>query len=543
VNNSQAHSERKDSRRLLRPHREIAYLLPLTFIALFFALSINITLAQATVPVTFNLISIDYGTCTDGPGDPPELIYTGMIDGQLFATWIGPSSPPPEESPNPWNVNAAITRQVDPANNPIEITLNLTDYPVTLSSACDISPSADDTLTLFLDLNNCSISGDVAGVCNGIYDVAGNDASRSSTVRFSIYAPTAPPATATYIRCMHSPVWPKHGEDVTITAEALDGSLNPVSAQSLGAYFEGQIGIPTNNVSTVTRTIPYYELTSANTLMYQCEMTNNGATIGTGWREVQIGGLDPVLHLSSLFQPPTNLNRAVPILNTGPKGASIDVVFIADSSTYAQGANDPTFQSDVYEAIRTGYYSEAIFLEWQQYLNFWIALDTGTFNGPGQCDYTIPIGDNFLQPVWYTLYAWADTGAMLHHQTGGCAYRSSRILASIVAPNYRTLLHESGHSPFGLSDEYANGDTSYFVPNPYPNIYRTEEACIEDAPNLLPWDPTRVGTDCRSFIGRPGQTWWKSEPEIDLMNHNQTINGADLRRMDYIFDRCTRGQC
>jgi hypothetical protein len=536
-------SVREGSRRRLLPRHGIGFFV-LFLIALFFVLSINIAFAQTTVPVTLNLISIDYGTCTDGPGDPPELFFTGFVGDRFFFSWDGLSSPPPDETPNPWNLNSTIRADIDPADNPVEITLNLADYPATLSDPCDISPTPGaTTLTLSLDLNNCSISGDVAGTCNGIYDISGDNAARSSTVTLSVYAESSTPTTGTYIRCMHSPTWPKHGENVTITAEALDGSLNPVIADSLGAYLEGQIGIPTSNVSTVTRIVQFSELAGKESFQYQCEMTDNGITIGTGWREVKIGGLDPLLQPISLFET-VDLNRAVPVLNTGSKRDSIDVVFIADSTSYPQGANDPAFQADVYDAILTGYYSEAIYLEWQQYLNFWIALDTGTWVGPDQCDYNVPLGNSTsVFPAWFTVYSWADTGAMLHTHSGGCAYRSSRILASVVDTGFRILLHESGHSPFHLSDEYSNGNTSYFVPNPYPNIYRSEADCQNDATNLLPWDPARVVTDCHSFPGRPGQTWWKSDVNNDLMNNNQTINGADLRRIDYIFDRCTRGNC
>ena len=42
------------------------------------------------------------------------------------------------------------------------------------------------------------------------------------------------------------------------------------------------------------------------------------------------------------------------------------------------------------------------------------------------------------------------------------------------------LKHETGHAVYGLVDTYC-GDTYYYQNSPYPNVWASEEACIDDA--------------------------------------------------------------
>jgi hypothetical protein len=199
------------------------------------------------------------------------------------------------------------------------------------------------------------------------------------------------------------------------------------------------------------------------------------------------------------------------------------------------GPNDPNFLTAVSNLIRGGYYSEPIFLARQDALNFWIAQDLASVNrtDPQACTFTVP--DN-----WKSEYSFADTGAILFRSpsSGGCAHMNLRLFTTPPwAP--RTLLHETGHSPFGLSDEYPNQKTAYFEPNPYPNIYDTAVECWTDAINL-----GRVANDCRSFMSASGATWFTSEPPSnDLMNDNKAPQAADIRRINWLFDKCDIGQC
>jgi hypothetical protein len=183
--------------------------------------------------------------------------------------------------------------------------------------------------------------------------------------------------------------------------------------------------------------------------------------------------------------------RAVPVLYSGHRGGSIDIVFIANTSHY-DGANNDEFLDAVHNLIRDGYYGKKdthrnagrLFLRNQEVLNFWVALDQGTNLGFSQ----IKAPTN-----WSTDYNFADAGVLIHklsQQDGsemGQRIFTINVAATGDVPATSLLLHETGHLPFGLDDEYCCSyactnkcDGSYGQADPYPNVYYSQQACLDD---------------------------------------------------------------
>ena len=484
---------------------------------------------QVTVSVFIQATRISWadGDCQDSEGDP-EIYFKVWIGGFQFPNSKEYSSPDKY-----YLVNLTYNRDVPFSSPPIAIRIEQWESDDFLNGGddqCDINPGPGKTLNMNLDLMTCQVTGDVTGQCGTTIAPGG-----PSQIRFTLNSEEPPSTGGLNVRCLHSPIWPQPGNNVSITAVALDGNATQITTQPVGNL---EIWIDNTSAPVATSaTTPgsagasffakaFVPAIDATDFLYRCRVIDNGLTVSSGWRRVQIG------------PPPSG--RAVPVIFTQFRQNAVDVVFIPNQGDAMgndfTGPNDPNFLTAVWNLIRTGYYSEPIFLARQDALNFWIAQDLASVNR------TDPTGCTFTAPNnWKGEYSFADTGAILFRTPsilGACTHRDLRLLAN---PTWfaRALLHETGHSPFGLADEYPNGKPAYWEPNPYPNIYDTAIKCWNDAINL-----GRVANDCRSFMSASGVTWFTSEPPSnDLMNDNLAPRAADIRRINWLFDKCDIGQC
>lgn len=345
-------------------------------------------------------------------------------------------------------------------------------------------------------------------------------------------------STGLAVRCWHEPLWPQPGETVTITVEALDTAAVPVS----GPVDTVEIWVDDTTVAAATRqagTGPFSHaflpVTGAETATYRCRVGDGGFAASTGWRIFGIGA-------------PAS-GRAVPVMYTGPSNTRLDVVFIADRSDFP-GPDDPGFLADTLDLIRTSLFSEDLwyapaswpYLFHQDELNLWIALDTGLAGDATTLTLHEP------PEGWVTEYGFADAGAIVHAAPiWDFAVPSWRLFSTPTNATVQagisgwgpfTLLHESGHATFGLADEYC-GQTAYFQQKVFPNIYSTQAQCLAD--------PLAVGVTgaCQQITNTNcTKDWYRVEPgpstSDDLMTNagHMTVNRADQRRIDFVFDLC-----
>jgi hypothetical protein len=404
---------------------------------------------------------------------------------------------------------------------------------------CPLLAPTKDYLDISLNLSTCKITGDAIGDCGQRITITGDD----SCIAFKIDVTDPAHAPGLNVRCLHDPIWPDPGQEVTITAEALDDDANLITKGKVD-NIEIWIDDKTKPYATTvpsgvnTTSVKYTPPSGAEQITYGCRVLDEGQRVFTGWRVVQIG------------QP--KKGRAVPILYTGPRASRVDIVFIANDDDFT-GGNDPQFLPIVHNLIRDGYYAGAsqtrnggrLFLINQDALNFWIALDQAHIN-PANGIITPP--DNWAQD-----YNFAEAGVLLHANFGlrDHAGRSIGIFSTEITNLLPSpiLLHETGHTPFGLSDEYCDMKLTYHVADPYPNIYDDPTKCLEDPLASTIQDAcqqiqenTSAHPNCKvNYYRLDGASTYFDDLMTD-MGH-LTPNPADKRRIDWLFDKCTSARC
>jgi hypothetical protein len=403
----------------------------------------------------------------------------------------------------------------------------------------DITPTAGRVLVLSLDLGACAvgaagaISGGLTGDCETSLVTAGTQDERAElTFRIATDEPASAPGLR--VRCIHDPILPMAGETVTITAEALDPSLAPKLADAVEIWVD-ETAAPTLSVTgasvATTTTAPI----TGDDFVYGCRVRDEDLAVWTGWRRAEVFDASATPPPAARPRHPTR-----PIMYTGPTASRIDIVFVADDDSYASG-RDPAFLDDVKTVIRNAYFAEDVFLRNQNLFNFWLATGRGHAESVAEgCDHRLP------------RVPYSDAAAILHTDSFRDCASGGAFSSEPASSSWRTVIHETGHQPFGLADEYCNrraGSTSstcdggYFENQPFPNLWEEPEGCRADAPLL-----GRTAGDCDEFL-EPIETWWDpdwsiSEPVTnDLMVNNGTPQAADVRRIEWIFANCNMAGC
>jgi hypothetical protein len=357
------------------------------------------------------------------------------------------------------------------------------------------------------------------------------------------------------VRCTHSPIWPTSADTITVKAEALDLSLTPViAADRVEIWVDGSNVASRSDWHVLEHTIgPLPD----GTFSYACLVNEGDGTAFSRWRTVTVGFPES--------------GSGIPVMYNGPPSQKIDIVFVADTDSYPTGSQDASFLADVETAIKDGYFVEPLFLENQSKFNFWIAGDPGRakprdvydatlsedFAGDDTCGDGKDNGGDGLTDAddtscirkskcprldapggWMDDLAFADVGAIIHtDEFRDCASASKRLFSAwtgILAPVIR---HETGHAPFRLADEYCC-DGGYFEKATFPNLYNTLADCETDAATVF----GRTAGDCRKL--GTNTEWWTSDPSSnDLMVDIGIPEALDLRRIEWMFDKCDEAKC
>ncbi len=502
--------------------------------------------ASASTSVTVRVVieRVDEQGCTDNLSGSDFYGQT-VINGET--TDFGRIDGDDTIEPN-WTAEKVI--DADTASS-VPVVIRIADFDTFLNfgdDTCDISFNDGTDLDLVVGLIPCSVTGDVSGACSTSIFTGGSGGGQGDAdvnFRVEVDPPAAVPGLT--VRCTHSPLWPQPGDNVTITVESFDGNVqvgdtqtddsnnpNPPPAlvdrkklaDSLQIWVDDRSGpdIDTANKSTTTFVV---NNVAAGDLMYGCRVRAGADTVFTGWRRTRVGA-------------PAE-GKGVPVLYLGERSSRADIVFIADMDSYPGGSGDANFLSDVGDVIKGAYFGQNYFLANQQNMNFWLADQTGdadrvpapTPTDPANTDCVLTLPGN-----WAADYSWRDSGAILHRDlfrdcAGGGVF-------STEPTSLGTVLHETGHSPFGLADEYCC-DGGYFEDG--KNMFDTLAECQADAMTL-----GRAASDCRQITDprpTPAQDWFLSEPTPnDLMNRDRRPpQAADIRQMDLFFTNCRAGSC
>lgn len=404
----------------------------------------------------------------------------------------------------------------------------------------DITPTAGRVLNFDVKLAPCAVSGGVTAACMTDIQTAGTADDDNASVVFQVAVGEPPSAPGQNIRCMHSPLWPQPGQQVTVRAEYLDGNLQPNNkiADKIQVFTGNNLAAPAGEISANEEYTFMSPAVGAPSFSYGCRVEDEGNAIWTGWRTVNVGA------------PPV-AGGAVPVMLTGPQRSRIDVVFIPDRDDYPGGPTSMAFLNDIGALIDRAYFAQgdttanaALLLTNQDTFNFWIAGASGDARGVvgDKCEKDPP-------PGWSSLHSFADVGPIIHAQTfRDCASGNT---FSANRTDFTTFRHEQGHRPFGLADEYCfkrpssnsmNCDGGYYQNEIHPNVYEAGSDCENDAAAL-----GRNGSACQQWteVGGDEEDWETSEPVGgDLMVDNTTPQAADVRRIDWMLNvQCASGNC
>jgi hypothetical protein len=323
---------------------------------------------------------------------------------------------------------------------------------------------------------------------------------------------------------------------VTITAEALDGNMAAEQANTIEIFVESRAApaLSGSSVSTLAHTTG--ALAGGDVLDYACRVVDEDGELSTSWRAAHVGNPPEVA---------PGLPAPIPILFGEPQAGALDFVFVADDIDFS-GPTDMAFLTDVHNLIRDGYFgkargTETFYLKRQKQMNFWISPMSGRAEDSADgCDHEMPYKVN-----------WTDAYALVHRRAmRDCAPSGEQLFSieSNINTSPHVLLHETGHRPFGLADEYCC-DGGYFQTDELPNLYEEPEDCQADLPNLPGNGP------CREFDEEIDwwfdRDWSTSDPDDvtmnccndHLMDDNGPPRGADIRRINHIFDSCLAAKC
>jgi hypothetical protein len=328
------------------------------------------------------------------------------------------------------------------------------------------------------------------------------------------------------MQCIHTPVLPQENQPITVTARVVDEFLAPNAADSIEIVIDTNRTepiIPTKSVNSTSRlnyTIgPFTNLT---TISYGCSGIDNStsALLSTGMKKIVIGSFN-------------ESSRAIPVLFTGNRTTNMDILFIADNKTFSS-PRDPNFLIDVERAI-AAYYNQSILLQNQNKTNFWIAQDMGQVKN--NCESLPPVN-------WNREYVSFDAAVILHRDGSirDCTMPGKELstanMATLAKEAY-LLLHEIGHHPFGLADEYDY--PGFFISSyPYQNVFNSKQDCENYIREAQFVDPLSLGTKiCRKIPYQDSLEYFTADTKPnDLMVDNRQFQDLDKRRIEKWFENC-----
>ena len=229
-------------------------------------------------------------------------------------------------------------------------------------------------------------------------------------------------------------------------------------------------------------------------------------------------------------------DEPIPIRVTGAPEGRLDLIFIPDTDITLA-----SFRDQLDDVVRDRYFRYRAY-----------AGEPGTPSGAMYNFYYSRVhgdiyrdeNDNcrFTNPTNMHLLGRGDVIAFLHQTRMQDCRVGRRFGSEIGAAGVKSLIHESGHALFNLSDEYS-GDTTYPTQACVPNIYRSRQACWDDAPDL--------GLPRSACVQLSGKNLWR----IDAAGATGCIMGdaqynagsdhgvADRRRIAWRFGHCLDGNC
>lgn len=480
------------------------------------------------VEVRLTVVEIqDLGDDLDSLSDADFYVMTSIDDHNgTTASFNNEDTPETEEVEGEEHIHPNwefLFPKVNPSTGSVDVSLTVKEEDGLFNGDDDTADViAGGVVNAKVDLRPCKVW--VSGIpysCGAPITLSSGD---KVVFKIDVLLPAATPGLR--MQCLHEPLWPQPGDLVTITATALDGAANAVVGVD-----EVRITVNGTDMKRVTAApqATYTFTAVGKEFWYECSAEDQGGVeaASTSPRMVRVGWEDEI---------------AVPVVYTGTSVHRIDIVVLADRDSYPSGASDPVFLKHLHDVLlempanpanqRRGYFGNEYVLANQHSLNIWVARASGA-----DAD-NVPAGDNctLTAPEDWDRYAFADAGWILHSDDfRDCADGTLKLFSS-ENDEPGTSVHETGHSPFGLADEYCCDGGYFEAMDGMPNVYDTLVDCQNDAP--------AVGVSasaCRNITG----PWFTSDPAADVMAGDRTtFNPLDRRRWSTLINSCfSQGGC
>lgn len=238
----------------------------------------------------------------------------------------------------------------------------------------------------------------------------------------------------------------------------------------------------------------------------------------------------------------------IPLRIAGRPTDKIDVVFIPDDD---YGGDMALFVRDVQDTIINGYYQNEAIEQNRIKFNFYYLNDEADITAYPATGFTPPLGSC---EAFQDATSFADSIAVTHKTDfrDWSGTRCERRVFCSEPTSYRTFVHESGHSLFGLKDEYCC-DSHYSQNDPNPNIWSSRNNCQNDAMGMG-WNTGDCSNFCTAGSGNCGTGFWDIDPAHCVMACSQSCDPAILvncgpgnpmcqyepaclRRVNYVFNQ------
>jgi hypothetical protein len=226
--------------------------------------------------------------------------------------------------------------------------------------------------------------------------------------------------------------------------------------------------------------------------------------------------------------------HVTPLRINGRTAEKIDVVFVPDND---YGGDMAQFARDVQDTLNNGYYQNDAIAQNRSKLNLYYLDDDADITAYPACGFTPPLGscEDFQDAT-----SFADSIAVVHKTDfrDWSGTRCERRVFASEPTSYRTFVHESGHSLFGLKDEYCC-DSHYAEQDDLPNIWSSRENCRSDAASMG-WDPDDCTNFCPAGTQNCGSGFWSIDPDVCIMECSQVCNRCGVNGMCQYEQACLR---
>jgi hypothetical protein len=303
---------------------------------------------------------------------------------------------------------------------------------------------------------------------------------------------------------IHSPIYPGSSQAVTFNLRQITGSVDNVKLYEFVATIasDGSLSATTPETLLQDWSSPVFPVTFTKTAGYAANRLVTYRFVVTG------NGKAYTHRISFATRPYPVANMPAPVYITGDQDRLMNLVFIPDTDV-----NIDTFYNAVYSDIRDAFQAEDWVRRFRSSHNFYINPLTGHAH-----DYDTETRDHEEPTNWGNL-SFAQ-GKVILHQRSIRDFAQGGGLFSTEHYNRGTILHESGHSLYGMADEYPGG--VHWENDDFPNTWPDQTAAQNFAPSIgmVAADANKIGTS---------DSWWELCTD-DCMMERTGLNVSPYRK-------------